>query len=91
MPSYIVETFLSRGASGERQAREQRARSAAEAATRDGTSVRFIGSTYVPVDELCSFTFVAPSGAIAARLAEQAGLEALRVVEALSSNQDDHF
>jgi hypothetical protein len=41
MPSYLVETFLPRGATGDRTARERRARSAAEELTRQGTRVRF--------------------------------------------------
>ena len=83
MPSYLVETFLARGAAGERQARERRAASAAEALTREGTHVRFGGSVHVPEDELCYFTFEAPSGREAALVAERAGLEPLRVVEAV--------
>ena len=41
MPSYLIETFLARGAAGERQARERRAHSAAEAMAREGTRVAF--------------------------------------------------
>lgn len=85
MPSYLVETFLARGAAGERQACEARARAAAEALSCNGTTVRFDGSIYVPEDEICFFTFEAPSGGDAARAAEHAGLEAIRVVEAISS------
>ena len=85
MPRYLVETFLARGAAGERQAREQRAISAAEALTREGTSVRFGGSIHVPEDELCFFTFDAPSGRDAVMVAQRAGLDPLRVVRADSS------
>lgn len=85
MPSYLVETFLARGAAGERLAREGRASSAAEALTRQGTRVRFDGSIHVPEDELCFFSFEAPSGRDAALVAQRAGLEPLRVVEAVSS------
>lgn len=85
MPSYLVETFLARGAAGERQARERRASSAAETLTREGTRVRFGGSIHVPEDEICFFTFEAPSGRVAALVAQRAGLEPLRVVEAVSS------
>lgn len=85
MPSYLVETYLARGAAGERQARERRAGLAAEALTREGTSVRFAGSIHVPEDELCFFTFEAPSGREAAIVAQRAGLDPLRVVEAVSS------
>jgi hypothetical protein len=88
VPSYLVETFLPRGAAGERTARERRARSAAEELTRKGTSVRFDRAIHVPEDEICFFVFHAPSSenaALAARLAE---VGPLRVVEAVSSGQE---
>jgi hypothetical protein len=89
MPSYLVETFLARGAAGERQARERRSSSAAEALTREGTRVRFRGSIHVPEDELCFFTFEAPSGREAALVAHRAGLEPLRVVRADASKREE--
>ena len=89
MPSYLVETFLARGAAGERQTRERRARAAAEAMTREGTRVGFNGSTYVPGDEICFFTFAAPSEREAALVAQRAGLEPLRVVEAIPSGREE--
>ncbi len=89
MPSYLVETFLAHGAAGERHARERRARSAAEAMTRKGTRVGFEGSIHVPEDEICFFTFAAPSGRDAALVAQQAGLEPLRVVEAIPSGKEE--
>jgi hypothetical protein len=89
VPSYLVETFLARGDAGERAARERRARSAAEELTRAGTRVRFSGSIHVPEDEMCFFTFEAPSGREAALLAERAGLAPLRVVEAVSSGEEE--
>ena len=88
MPSYLVETYLARGAAGERQARERRARSAAETMTREGTRVRFERSIHVPEDEICFFTFTAASGREATLVAERAGLEPLRVVEAISSGKE---
>jgi hypothetical protein len=89
VPSYIVETFLARGAAGERRARERRASSAAETLTRHGTRVRFAGSIHVPEDEICFFTFEAPSGLEAALVAQRAGLEPLRVVESISSTEGE--
>ena len=87
MPSYLVETFLARGAAGERHERERRASEAADARTREGTGVRFAGSIHVPEDEICFFAFEAPSGREAALVAQRAGLEPLRVVEALASGK----
>jgi hypothetical protein len=89
VPSYLIETFLARGAAGERQSREQRARSAAEDLTREGTRVAFEGSIHVPEDEICFFTFAAQSGREAALVAQRAGLEPLRVVEAIPSGKEE--
>jgi hypothetical protein len=89
VPSYLVETFLARGAAGERQAREGRARSAAEAMTLEGTRVGFEGSIHIPEDEICFFTFEAPSGREAALVAQRAELEPLRVIEAIPSRKEE--
>ncbi|HEY1273434.1 MAG TPA: hypothetical protein VGF25_00915 [Thermoleophilaceae bacterium] len=89
MPSYLVETFLARGAAGERQARERRARSAAEAMTREGARVGFEGSVHIPEDEICFFTFAAASAREAALAAHRAGLDSLRVVEAIPSGTEE--
>jgi len=86
MPSYIVETFLARGATGERKVLERRAAEAAEAMTRTGTRVRFLGAVHVPDDELCLFTFEAQTRSVAIRAATRAGLEPLRTVKVMSSS-----
>lgn len=88
VPSYLVETFLARAATGERRSREKRARSAAEDLTQAGTRVRFDRSIHVPEDEICFFVFDAPSSREAALVAEQAALGPIRVVEALSSRKE---
>jgi hypothetical protein len=87
VPSYLVETYLARGVPGERAARDRRARSAAEKLTREGARVSFEGSTYVPEDEICFFTFEAPSGREVALVAQLARLDAFRVVEAVSGEE----
>lgn len=88
MPSYLVETYLARGDAGARTERERRARSAAEELTREGTRVRFEGSIHVPEDEICFFTFDAPSGSDAALAAQRAELDPFRVVHAVSSRKE---
>ncbi len=82
MPSYLVETFLARGHAGEREARERRARSAADELTR----VSFDRSIHIPEDETCFFVFDAPSTRDALLAAECAGLDPIRIVEAVSSS-----
>jgi len=88
VPSYLVETFLPRGAAGELSARERRARSATEELTRQGTRVRFEQTIHVPEDEICFFVFDAPSARQAALAAQRAELQPLRVVEAVSSGKE---
>jgi hypothetical protein len=88
MPSYLVETYLARGHAGEREARERRARTAAQELTRERARVRFERSIHVPEDELCFFVFDAPSGSDAALVAQRAGLDPIRVVEAVSSGDE---
>jgi hypothetical protein len=87
VPSYLVETYLARGAAGERETRDRRARSAAESMTCGGTPIGFEGSIHLPEDEICFFTFVAATGREAALVAQRAGLEPLRVVEAVPSGK----
>jgi hypothetical protein len=52
---------------------------------REGTRDRFECSVYVPEDEICFFVFGAHSVRAAARAAERAGLDPLRIVEAVST------
>ncbi len=87
MPSYLVETYLARGLAGERFAREQHARAAAAALTREWRPIRFASSIHIPEDELCFFVFEAPSSRDAAVAAQRAGLEPIRIVEAIASNE----
>jgi hypothetical protein len=89
VPSYLVETYLAHGKAGEREARERRARSAAEELTRERTRVRFERSINVPEDEMCFFVFDAPSARVAALAAQRAGLDPFRVVEAVSSGEEE--
>jgi hypothetical protein len=88
VPSYLVETFLASSRAGERDARERRARSAAQELTEQGIPVRFHSSIHVPQDEICFFVFEAPSGPDAAFTAQQAGLDPFRVVEAVPSGKE---
>jgi hypothetical protein len=81
MKRYLVETYLARTATAERVAHERRARSAAD----ESRCVRFDRSIHVPEDEICFFVFEAPSARDAALAAERAQLDAIRVVEAVSS------
>ena len=89
MPSFLVETYLTSGDARERALRDRRARSAAEELTKESGGVRFDRSLHVPEDEICFFVFDAPSHRVAALVAERAGLDAIRVVEAVTSREEE--
>ncbi len=89
MKRFLVETYLARSAAGERVTRERRARSAAEELTSETRPVRFDHSMHVPEDEICFFVFDAPSGQDAALVAQRAGLDPFRIVEAVSSGEKE--
>ena len=88
MPSYLVETFLARCHAEARVASEARVRSAVEALKRGGVRVGFDGVIHVPEDETCFFVFVAGSRAEAARAAQLAELDPVRIVEAVTSRKE---
>jgi len=89
VPGYLVETYLARGQAGELADRERRARSAVEELTRELSRVSFQRSIYVPEDEICFFVFEAPSRREAALIAQRAELDPIRIVEAVSSREED--
>jgi hypothetical protein len=88
VPNYLVETYLARGQAGERTARERRARSAAAESRQEKTLVTFEHSIHLPEDEICFFIFDAPTSRVAALVAQRAGLDPIRVVEAISSAKE---
>jgi beta-glucosidase-like glycosyl hydrolase len=85
VPSFLVETFLACGRSGERAARERRARAAAEELTRAGVRVRYDCTIDIPEDEICFVVFETSSSQNAAPAATRAELESFRIVEAVTS------
>jgi hypothetical protein len=89
MPSYLVETYLARGEATQIADRDERARRAAAELTRGTTSVRLRFAIHVPEDETCFYVFEAPSAHQAALAAQRAGLDPIRVVEAVSSGREE--
>ena len=88
MPSYLIETFLARCRSDERPTHEARLRSAAEELTGGGRRFGFDGVIHVPEDETCFYVVTAPTGPEAAQLARRAGLDPVRVTEAVTSGKE---
>jgi hypothetical protein len=83
MPSYIVESYLSRARRGELSSQATRARDAASALANDGQAVAYLRSAFVPEDEVCLHWFIAPSPAALTEVARLAKIEFDRVIEEL--------
>jgi len=83
VPSYLVETYMPRAEAVDASAAGRRARAAARELSRLGTSVRYVRTTLLPVDETCFHVFVADSEAAVAEACRRAGLGSPRIVPAL--------
>ena len=86
---FLVEVFTPRSSAGDLATAERRARSAARRLSGADVAVRYVRATYIPDDEICFFVFDAPSRGDAALVAQRAGLEPIRVVEAVSSAKEE--
>jgi hypothetical protein len=86
---FFIEVFTPRANAGKLAAAERRAISAAGHLSTAEREVQFVRATYIPTDEICFFVFDAHSGQDAALAAQRAGLEPIRVVEAVSSAKEE--
>ena len=78
--SFVVERYLPGLDPAELVRLLQRLDRVADALRREGTPVRYLGSTIVPDDEACYCQFEAPSAEIVAELNVRAGLRVDRIV-----------
>jgi hypothetical protein len=86
---FFVEVFTARATAGKLATSERRATSAARRLSSADREVQFVRATYIPEDEICFFVFDAASGTDAALAAQRAELDPLRVVEAISSGEEN--
>jgi hypothetical protein len=86
---FFVEVFTPRASAGEIATAERRAKLAARRLSGADVAVRYVRATYIPEDEICFFVFDARSGRDAALVAQRAGLDPTRVVEAVPSRQEE--
>jgi hypothetical protein len=85
---FFVEVFTARVNAGKLATAECRATLAARRLSGADREVQFVRATYIPEDEICFFVFDATSGSDAALAVRGAGLEPIRVVEAVSSQKE---
>jgi hypothetical protein len=79
--SYVLELQLITGDATELAAAGERARSAAEQLTREGTAVRWVRSVYMPEDETGLLVFEAPTPEAVDRAGRRAALAYERIVD----------
>ena len=79
--SYVVELQLPAGDATDVAAAGERARSAAEQLSREGTVVRWVRSVYVPEEDTCLLVFEAPTPEAVDLAGRRAGLTYDRIVE----------
>ena len=85
MPSFLVEIYLPRSRAREAQVSGCRARAAAEALSREGASVRYIRTTFLPDDETCFHLFEATTEEAVEEVSRRAALGRARIVRAIES------
>jgi hypothetical protein len=83
VPSYLVESYLSRTGAADIQVLVQRAREAAEGLAREGMDVHYVRSSFLPEDEMWLLWFEAPTSELVGEAGRRAELEFARIVEAV--------
>lgn len=81
MPSYLLETYVSRAHAGELADTAARARAAARTLEASGCDVRLVRSTFVPADEVGFLAFEAESADVVGQVADAAAIVYERIVE----------
>jgi hypothetical protein len=82
MGTFMVETYLSRDATGEPEATIARATLAAASIAAEGDQIRYLRAIFLPDDETCLLLFEAASSDVVRMLAQRARLDPDRVMPA---------
>ena len=82
MTQYMVEGYVPGATEASLEDGRRRIEAAAEQIAADGTSIRYLGSTFVPEEESCFCWFESASVADVSRACELAGITFARIVEA---------
>lgn len=85
MAEFLAEFYLSHADEGGARKAAARARAAADELVRDGRSLRFVRTTFVPGDETCFVVFEADTAETVAEAGRRAGLAFERIVAAIEA------
>ena len=83
MPSYLVETYVPRSRAQDARITGRRARLIAEQLAREGSTVRYVRTTFLPDDETCFHLFEASSEEVVDEVCRLAGISSMRIVAAV--------
>ena len=83
MTRYLAELYLSKAQSGGVRDTAERARTAAEELTRQGTPVRYLRALFLGADETCFHLYEAGSAEAVFEASRRAAIPVERVVEAV--------
>jgi len=83
MATYLAELYLTKAGAAELRAAAQRARSAADEMTREGTPIRYLRALFVGDDETCFHLYETSSPQLVEEASRRAEIPVERVAEAL--------
>lgn len=89
MPEFVVELYVSQAGGHTVERGAERARRAARELSREGTTVRYLRSIFVPDDETCFYLYEAAAAEDVQEAARRAGLKFERVAEAVGDSRGD--
>jgi hypothetical protein len=84
MPEFLVELYVPRTDAANTGTGAERARQAAEELSRQGTTIRYLRSIFVPDDETCFHLYKASSVEVVRQVESRAGLRFERISEAVA-------
>jgi Protein of unknown function (DUF4242) len=89
MPEFLVELYVSRDNGTAVESSARRARLAAKELTREGRTVQYVRSIFVPEDETCFFLYEATTADDVAEAARRASLPFDRVALAVAAQDGE--
>jgi hypothetical protein len=91
MSEYVIELYVSRADADAVERRAERARLAANELSREGTSVRYVRSIFLPEDETCFLLYEATRVEDVEEAARRASLRFERAVAAFVGKREEEL